>query len=87
MNSTQTSSFSYTVTLIGYKPAEVLYIEAIHYSVRDNSIIRELAAYVILGISSDDCKEILPIEVGENESSTYFLSVLNGLKNRREKTS
>lgn len=29
----------------------VLYIDAIHYSVRDNGVIRRLAAYVILGIS------------------------------------
>lgn len=31
----------------------VLYIDAIHYSVRDNGIIRKLAAYIILGINSD----------------------------------
>ena len=28
-----------------------MYIDAIHYSVRDNGIIRKLAAYVILGIN------------------------------------
>ena len=55
----------------------IIYIDAIHYSVRDNGIIRKLAAYVILGI-----KEVLSITVGENESSKYWLSVLNELKNR-----
>lgn len=60
----------------------VLYIDAIHYSVRDNGVIRKLAAYVILGINNDGYKEVLTIEVGENESSKYWLSVLNGLKNR-----
>ena len=60
----------------------VLYIDAIHYSVRDNGVIRKLAAYVILGINPDGRKEVLTIEVGENESSKYWLSVLNGLKNR-----
>ena len=60
----------------------VLYIDAIHYSVRDNGVIRKLAAYVVLGINSDGLKEVLTIEVGENESSKYWLSVLNGLKNR-----
>lgn len=58
----------------------VLYIDAIHYSVRDNSVIRKLAAYVILGINNDGYKEVLTIEVGENKSSKYWLSVLNGLK-------
>ena len=60
----------------------VLYIDAIHYSVRDNGIIRKLAAYVVLGINLDGQKEVLTIQVGENESSKYWLSVLNGLKNR-----
>lgn len=60
----------------------VLYIDAIHYSVRDNGVIRKLAAYVILGINQDGHKEVLTIEVGENESSKYWLSILNGLKNR-----
>lgn len=60
----------------------VLYIDAIHYSVRDNGVIRKLAAYVILGINSDGMKEVLTIQVGENESSKYWLSVLNELKNR-----
>ena len=60
----------------------VLYIDAIHYSVRDNGIIRKLAAYVILGINVDGKKEVLTIQVGDNESSKYWLSVLNDLKNR-----
>ena len=60
----------------------VLYIDAIHYSVRDNGIIRKLAAYVILGINQDGYKEVLTIETGENESAKYWLSILNGLKNR-----
>lgn len=60
----------------------VLYIDAIHYSVRDNGVIRKLAAYVILGINADGYKEVLTIEVGENEIAKYWLSVLNGLKNR-----
>ena len=60
----------------------VIYIDAIHYSVRDNGIIRKLAAYVVLGINTDGRKEVLTIEVGDNESSKYWLSVLNNLKNR-----
>lgn len=60
----------------------VIYIDAIHYSVRDEGVIRKLAAYVILGISCEGKKEVLTIEVGDNESSKYWLSVLNSLKNR-----
>lgn len=60
----------------------VLYIDAIHYSVRDNGVIRKLAAYIILGINMDGQKEVLTIQVGDNESAKYWLSVLNELKNR-----
>lgn len=60
----------------------ILYIDAIHYSVRDNGVIRKLAAYVILGIHAEGRKEVLTISVGDNETSKYWLSVLNELKNR-----
>lgn len=60
----------------------VVYIDAIHYSVRDNNVIRKLAAYVILGINLEGRKEVLTIEVGQTESAKYWLSVLNALKNR-----
>lgn len=45
-------------------------------------MIRKLAAYVIPGINMDGMKGVLSIEVGDNESSKYWLSVLNSLKNR-----
>lgn len=60
----------------------VIYIDAIHYSVRDNGVIRKLAAYVILGLTCEGRKDVLTISVGDNESSKYWLSVLNELKNR-----
>ena len=46
----------------------VLYIDAIHYSVRDNGVIRKLAAYVILGINPDGRKEVLTIEVAKTKA-------------------
>lgn len=55
----------------------ILYIDAIHYSVRDNGVICKLAAYVILEINTEGKKEVLTIHVGENESSKYGLSVKN----------
>ena len=69
----------------GFEASEVypiLYIDAIHYSVRDNGVIRKLAAYVILGINTEGKKEVLTITIGDNESAKYWLSVLNELKNR-----
>lgn len=60
----------------------VVFIDAVHFSVRDDGVIRKLAAYVVLGINADGRKEVLTITIGENESSKYWLSVLNSLKNR-----
>ena len=60
----------------------ILYIDAIHYCVRDNGVIRKLAAYVILGLTVDGRKDVLSINIGDNESSKYWLSILNELKNR-----
>jgi transposase-like protein len=60
----------------------IVFIDAIHFSVRDNGIIRKLASYTILGINDQGRKEVLSIHVGDNESSKYWLGVLNDLKNR-----
>lgn len=60
----------------------IVLIDAVHFSVRDNNVIRKLAAYTILGINEEGRKDVLSIQIGENESSKYWLSVLNELKNR-----
>ena len=60
----------------------IVFIDAVHFSVRDDGVTRKLAAYVVLGINEDGKKEVLTIVIGENESSKYWLSVLNSLKNR-----
>ena len=60
----------------------IVFIDCIHFSVRDEHIIKKLAAYIILGVNADGYKEVLSITVGENESAKYWLSVLNSLKNR-----
>ena len=46
----------------------ILYIDVIHYSIQDNSIIHKLTSYVILGINTEGEKEVLTITIGENES-------------------
>ena len=60
----------------------IIFIDAIHFSVRHDNMITKLAAYVVMGINEDGRKEVLTVEVGENESSKYWLGVLNSLKNR-----
>ena len=60
----------------------IVFIDAVHFSVRDNGQIKKLAAYVIPAVSLTGHKEVLSIHIGENESAKYWLGVLNELKNR-----
>jgi transposase-like protein len=60
----------------------IVFIDAIHYSTKIEGIIRKIAVYVVLGINMEGRKEVLGIYIGANESSKYWLSVLNELKNR-----
>lgn len=60
----------------------IVFIDAVHFSVREDNRIRKLAAYVILAYTLEGRKDVISLEIGENESSKYWLSVLNGLKNR-----
>lgn len=60
----------------------IIFIDAVHFSVREDNRIRKLAAYVILAYTLEGKKEVISIEIGENESSKYWLGVLNSIKNR-----
>jgi putative transposase len=68
------------------RPLESVYpfvfMDAIHYKIRENHQIVSKAAYVVLGVNMEGYKEILGIWVGGNESSKFWLSVLNELKSR-----
>lgn len=57
-------------------------LDAVHYNVRENGIVIKKAAYVAIGTDLDGKKDVLGIWLGASESSKYWLSVLNGLKNR-----
>ncbi len=59
-----------------------IFMDAIHYKIREDGRILNRAAYVVLGVSLDGDKDILSISIGANESSKFWLGVLNDLKNR-----
>lgn len=60
----------------------IVFIDAVHFSVREENMVKKLAAYVILGIGIDGKKEVIGLQIGQNESSKFWLGVLNELKNR-----
>lgn len=59
-----------------------VFMDAIHYKVRENHQYVTKAAYVVLGINMDGRKDILGIWIGEHESAKFWLSVLNDLNSR-----
>ena len=68
------------------RPLEKVYpfvfMDAIHYKVREDHRYVTKAAYVVLGITMDGTKDILGIWIGEHESSKFWLNVLNDLTSR-----
>ena len=59
-----------------------IFMDAIHYKVKEDHQYITKAAYVVLGIRMDGHKDILGVWIGENESAKFWLSVMNDLKNR-----
>ena len=60
----------------------IVFIDAIVFSIRKEKIVQKCAVYVVLGVDADGMKDVLSIEIGENESAKFWLAVLNNLKNR-----
>ena len=59
-----------------------IFMDAIHYKIKEDGRILNRAAYVVLGVTVEGSKDILGIWIGENESSKFWLGVLTDLKNR-----
>lgn len=70
----------YSRTLDSLYP--VVFLDAVHFKVREEGRIVTKAAYVALGINSEGYKDILGIWIGENEGAKFWLKVCNELKNR-----
>jgi putative transposase len=60
----------------------IVFLDAIHFKVRQDHRIINKAAYSVLGINLAGQKDILGIWVGEHESASFWLGVCNDLKNR-----
>ena len=60
----------------------VVFMDAIHYHVRNEGRIVKRAVYIAIGIDMDGHKDVLGMYVGQNESAKFWLSILNGIKNR-----
>lgn len=60
----------------------VVFLDAIHYKVKQEGHIVNKAVYMVIGIDFDGNKDVLGMWIGEHETSKFWLTVLNELKNR-----
>jgi len=60
----------------------LVFLDAIHFKVRDEGRVQSKAAYMVIGIDLEGMKEVLGIWIGEAESAKFWLSVLTEMRNR-----
>ena len=60
----------------------VVFLDAIHYKVRQDGHVQNKAAYMVIGIDLNGQKDVLGMWIGEHESAKFWLSVLTDLKAR-----
>lgn len=60
----------------------IVFIDAVHFSVRQEYNVVKKAAYIVLGITEYGEKDISGIWIDENESAKFWLGVFNDLKQR-----
>ena len=68
------------------RPLDNLYpfvwLDAIHYKIRDKGRYRNKAIYTVLALNMDGKKEVLGLYLSESEGANFWLSVLTDLQNR-----
>ena len=68
------------------RPLELIYpiifMDATVLKIRVDRAVKNIAAYIMLGITLEGKKEVIGIWIGENETSKYWLTLLNEIKNR-----
>lgn len=58
----------------------IVFIDAVHFNVKQKNVIVKKAAYVILGVTTEGFKEVLGIWIRENESAKYWLGTFKRIK-------
>lgn len=60
----------------------IIYLDAVHYKIRTNSKIENRWVYVVMGINQKWIKEVIWLYVWENESASFWQSIVNDISNR-----
>ncbi|MCB1713227.1 MAG: IS256 family transposase, partial [Candidatus Riesia sp.] len=60
----------------------IIYLDAMHFKVKENGRIITKAFYTVLGVNLDGYKDILGIYIQDSEGANFWMSVLSDLQNR-----
>jgi transposase-like protein len=60
----------------------IIFMDATVLKIRVDRVVKNIACYIMLGVTLEGKKEIIGIWIGENETSKYWLTVLNDIKKR-----
>ncbi len=60
----------------------IVFMDAVHFKVREENKIVSKAIYVALGITMDGMKDVIGMWIGENEGAKFWFKVCTELKNR-----
>ena len=60
----------------------IVWLDAMHFKVRDEGKVKHKALYNILGINKEGKKEVLGMYLSESEGANFWLQVLTQLQNR-----
>ena len=68
------------------RPLESVYpfmwLDAIHYKVKEDGAIKTKAVYCLLGVNREGVKDLLGLYISENEGARFWLSVMADIQNR-----
>jgi putative transposase len=60
----------------------IIFMDATVLKIKVDAVVKNVAVYIMLGVSLEGKKEIIGFWIGENETAKYWLTVLNDIKKR-----
>jgi putative transposase len=60
----------------------VIWLDAMHYKIRDEGMVKSKAVYSVLGVNMEGEKDVLGVYLGASESSAFWRGVLTNLQER-----
>mgnify|MGYP002636472781 CR=1 FL=1 len=60
----------------------IIYLDAIHYKVRENRQVITKAVYTVMGVNLEGERDVLGLFIGESEGAKYWGRVLENIKGR-----